>query len=110
MRHREPMRAARARCADLPLLKSGPRYLPPMGISDLDDTSVYAASVRLRSADAPDGWVVLPDRVVRFGPPGWLSVAADRTADAAVDLYPLYMVLSVDNVRDIPRKTAAFSL
>ena len=81
-----------------------------MGISDLDDRTVYVATVRLRSADAPEGWIDLRDRAVRFGPSGWLSVAAERTADATVDLYPLYMVLSVEDVRDVPRRAAAFSL
>ena len=81
-----------------------------MGIGDIDETTAYSATVRLRSADSPDGWVDLPDRVVRFGPAGWLSVAAGSTPEHTVDVYPIYMVLSVDRVRELPRRAAAFSL
>jgi hypothetical protein len=81
-----------------------------MAIGDIDDRGTYLATVRLRSADAPEGWVALPDRVVRFGPSGWLSVAAGVKDDDPVDVYPLYMVLSVDRVRDLPRKATAFQL
>jgi hypothetical protein len=81
-----------------------------MGIGEIDDKAIYTASVRLRSADAQEGWVVLPDRVVRFAPSGWLSVAAGPRDEDPIDVYPLYMVLSVDRLRELPRKATAFSL
>ena len=81
-----------------------------MGIGDIDEQSSYLATVRVRASDAPEGWVTLPDRVVRFAPSGWLSVAAGTKDDDAVDLYPLYMVLSVDRVRELPRKATTFAV
>jgi hypothetical protein len=83
---------------------------PVMGIGDIDEKGTYTASVRLRSADAPEGWVSLPDRVVRFAPSGWLSVAAGPRDEDPVDVYPLYMILSVDRLRELPRKATAFTL
>ena len=43
----------------------------------------------------------MPRRIVRFGPAGWLTVVADLTEDAEIELYPAARVLAVTDLREV---------
>jgi hypothetical protein len=49
----------------------------------------------------PTRRVELPERIVRFGPAGWLTVVAGLTQDAEIELYPTGKVLAVTGLREL---------
>ena len=59
-----------------------------------------AAPNRVRNGHAIDLKPLLQCRVVRFGPPGWLTVVDHLTDDADVELYPMTRVLAVTHLRE----------
>lgn len=72
-----------------------------MDITTVNDRHLYEGHVVVRDPDNPAGQVQLTRRIVRFGPPGWLTVVADLTADAEIELYPTGQVLSVSRLREV---------
>jgi hypothetical protein len=72
-----------------------------MDITTVNDRHLYEARVVLRDTDEAAGRVELPRRIVRFGPPGWITVADGLTEDADVELYPTCRVLSVSDLREL---------
>ena len=44
----------------------------------------------------------MPHRVVRFGPPGWLTVVASLNEDAEIELHPTGRVLAITDLRELP--------
>jgi len=72
-----------------------------MDITTVNDRHLYEGRVLLEDADDPAGRVELPARVLRFGPPGWLTVVDALTEDADVELYPVSRVLSVSALREL---------
>ncbi|MBB3083900.1 hypothetical protein [Geodermatophilus sabuli] len=72
-----------------------------MDITTVNDRHLYEGRVVLQDADDPAGRVELPSRVVRFGPPGWLTVVDVLTEDADVELYPVSRVLSVSALHEL---------
>ena len=72
-----------------------------MDITTVNDRHLYSATVRLRDPGRPGGEVELADRVVRFGPPGWLTVA-DGTGDGReIQLFPAGQVLAVTHLGEV---------
>jgi hypothetical protein len=68
-------------------------------ITTVNDRHLYRATVSLRDPADPVGRIDLPDRVVRFGPRGWLTVATDPGGDG-IELYPTERVLAVSALRE----------
>jgi hypothetical protein len=72
-----------------------------MDVTTLNDRHLYQAQVTVRDPADPAGSVDLPERVVRFGPPGWLTVVDPRPDGAAITLYPTGQVLAVTELREV---------
>ncbi|WP_448628507.1 hypothetical protein [Geodermatophilus sp. URMC 64] len=72
-----------------------------MDITTVNDRHLYQARVVLRDAADPDGQVELPERVVRFGPAGWLTVVDSTGQDVDIELYPTGRVLAVTELREV---------
>lgn len=70
----------------------------------IDNDANYLADVAVLSDEGnPQDIVKLPHRVVRFGPPGWITVVTRAGATPqTVELYPLQRVLSVTGLQDDP--------
>ena len=71
-----------------------------MDITTVNDRHLYEARVLVRDRGTPDGQAALAGRVIRFGPPGWLTVVDPLTDDADVELYPMTRVLAVTHLRE----------
>lgn len=72
-----------------------------MDITTVNDRHLYQARVLLRDAETPAGPAELVGRVVRFGPPGWLTVVDRRADGVRIDLYPTSQVISVTELREV---------
>jgi hypothetical protein len=72
-----------------------------MDITTVNDRHLYSATVRLVDPGRPGGAVELPGRVVRFGPPGWLTVADGPEEDDGIRLVPTGQVLAVTALREV---------
>ena len=72
-----------------------------MDVTTVNDRHLYQGRVLIRDPSGPDGQRDMAERVVRFGPPGWLTVV-DRGADGArITLYPTSQVLSVTELHEV---------
>jgi hypothetical protein len=79
-----------------------------MDITTVNDRHLYEGRVVLRDPENPAAQVEMARRIVRFGPPGWLTVVEDLSADADIALYPTSEVVSVSRLREVvPRGTTA---
>jgi hypothetical protein len=78
-----------------------------MDITTVNDRHLYSATVRLRDAGQPDGELQLSGRVVRFGPPGWLTVADVPGEGAEIQLFPTGQVLGVTHLREVDQPADA---
>jgi hypothetical protein len=74
-----------------------------MDITTVNDRHLYSATVRMRDPDRAGGDVELPGRVVRFGPPGWLTVADGPGEGQQIQLVPTEQVLLVTHLREVDR-------
>jgi hypothetical protein len=74
-----------------------------MDITTVNDRHLYSATVRMRDPDRLEGLVELSDRVVRFGPPGWLTVADGAGEGQPIQLVPTGQVLAVTHLREVDR-------
>ncbi len=72
-----------------------------MDVTTVNDRHLYEGRVVLRDPANPADAVELPQRIVRFGPPGWLTVTDRLSDDADVELYPTSRVLSVSELREV---------
>lgn len=72
-----------------------------MDVTTVNDRHLYRATVVVSDGRAPGGRAELPDRVVRFGPPGWLTVIDASGDDESVALYPVTEVLVVSGLREV---------
>ena len=72
-----------------------------MDVTTVNDRHLYEGRVVLQDPEEPGRRVELPRRIVRFGPPGWLTVVDGLGADADVELYPTSRVLSVSELREV---------
>ena len=74
-----------------------------MDITTVNDRHLYSATVLLRDPERAAGHVELPGCVVRFGPPGWLTVADGPGEGQEIRLFPTGQVLSVTRLREVDR-------
>jgi hypothetical protein len=72
-----------------------------MDITTVNDRHLYQGRVVVRDPENPAGRVELPRQIVRFGPPGWLTVVDRLSEDADVGLYPTSRVLSVSELSEV---------
>lgn len=72
-----------------------------MDITTVNDRHLYEGRVVVRDPADPAGRVEMAERIVRFGPAGWLTVLDSRSADAEIELYPTSQVLSVSGLREV---------
>jgi len=72
-----------------------------MDVTTVNDRHLYEGRVLLRDAENPGGRIELPRRIVRFGPPGWITVVDQLTESADVMLYPTSQVLAVSDLREV---------
>jgi hypothetical protein len=72
-----------------------------MDVTTVNDRHLYRATVVLRDPHDQTSQVEMPARVIRFGPPGWVTVVhAQRDVDV-VALYPIERVLEVSDLREV---------
>jgi hypothetical protein len=71
-----------------------------MDITTLNDRHLYRATVTVTDDAHPAGRLELPDRVVRFGPAGWLTVTTGGGDEDRIEMYPLHRVLFVDELAE----------
>jgi hypothetical protein len=74
-----------------------------MDITTVNDRHLYHARVTVRDSATPGGVLTMPVRVVRFGPPGWLTLADDVSGENGIELYPTSEVVSVASLREVTR-------
>jgi len=72
-----------------------------MDITTVNDRHLYSGTVRLRDPERPGAVVDLVDRVVRFGPPGWLTVADGADPGRAIELFPTTQVVAVTELGEV---------
>ena len=72
-----------------------------MDITTVNDRHLYRGRVVVQDPADPARAVELPERIVRFGPTGWLTVVAALTEDAEIGLYPTAKVLAVTGLREL---------
>ena len=77
-----------------------------MDVTTVNDRHLYRATVVVSDPHEPTGRVEMPDRIVRFGPTGWLTVVHAPTDDEVVALYPITQVLEVSGLREVGTATA----
>lgn len=71
-----------------------------MDITTVNDRHLYQAKVTVRDPQTASGRLDMPHRVVRFGPPGWLTVAGE--GEEGIALYPTSQVVAVTGLREVP--------
>jgi hypothetical protein len=76
-----------------------------MDVTTVNDRHLYRATVVVRDPQAPTGRVEMPDRIVRFGPTGWLTVLHSPGDGDVVALYPITQVLEVSGLREVNAAT-----
>jgi hypothetical protein len=69
-----------------------------MDVTTVNDRHLYRATVVLRDPHDPMGQVEMPERIVRFGPPGWLTVVHGAGQAGVVALYPTERILEVSDL------------
>jgi hypothetical protein len=73
-----------------------------MDITTLNDRHLYRATVTVQDDAEPAGRHQMRDRVVRFGPTGWLTVTSGTAEGDRIAMYPLHRVLLVDGLTEVP--------
>jgi hypothetical protein len=81
-----------------------------MDITTVNDRHLYQGKITVRDPENVSGRVELGRQVIRFGPPGWVTVANGLAEGDEIDLYPTSQVLSVSELREVgasfPQPTA----
>jgi hypothetical protein len=72
-----------------------------MDVTTVNDRHLYQGRVVVEDPANPSRHIELPRRIVRFGPPGWLTVMAAVAEDAEIELYPTNRVLAVTDLREV---------
>jgi hypothetical protein len=72
-----------------------------MDVTTVNDRHLYLATVVVRDPHDPTGQVEMPARVVRFGPPGWLTVVHSAADADLIALYPTDRVVEVSELREV---------
>ena len=71
-----------------------------MDITTVNDRHLYQGRVVVQDPADPSRRLVLPGRIIRFGPAGWLTVVAALTEDAEIEVYPTGRVLAITDLRE----------
>ena len=69
-----------------------------MDITTVNDRHLYQGRVVLRDPEDPAARMEMPVRIVRFGPPGWLTVVHGVDGTGVIALYPTDRVLEVSDL------------
>ena len=77
-----------------------------MDVTTVNDRHLYRATVVARDPHEPRGRVEMPDRIVRFGPTGWLTVVHPSADGEVLTLYPITQVLEVSGLREVGTATS----
>ena len=72
-----------------------------MDITTVNDRHLYQGRVVVQDPANPSRPVEMTERIVRFGPSGWLTVMAAASEDAEIELYPAGRVLAVTDLREV---------
>jgi hypothetical protein len=72
-----------------------------MDVTTVNDRHLYRATVVVRDPHDPTGQVQMPARVVRFGPPGWLTVIHSAASAEMIAMYPTDRVVEVSELREV---------
>jgi hypothetical protein len=71
-----------------------------MDITTVNDRHLYQGRVVVQDPANPSRQIELPEKIVRFGPTGWLTVMATANGDGEIELYPAGRVLAVTDLRE----------
>ena len=83
-----------------------PEQAVRMDITTVNDRHLYQGRVLVQDPANPSRPIELPGRIVRFGPAGWVTVVADLSGDAEIELYPTDRVLAVTGLREVGSSSA----
>jgi hypothetical protein len=72
-----------------------------MDITTINDRHLYQARIVVQDPADPSRPIEMPQRIVRFGPAGWLTVVANLAENAEIELYPTGRVLAVTDLREL---------
>jgi hypothetical protein len=72
-----------------------------MDITTINDRHLYQARIVVLDPADPSRPIEMPQRIVRFGPAGWLTVVANLAENAEIELYPTGRVLAVTDLREL---------
>ena len=72
-----------------------------MDITTVNDRHLYQGRVVVQDPADPARAIELLGRIVRFGPAGWLTVVADLSDDAEIELYPTERILAVTGLHEV---------
>ncbi|NEM04424.1 hypothetical protein [Geodermatophilus normandii] len=71
-----------------------------MDITTVNDRHLYRARVVIQDPADQSRRLDLNERIVRFGPAGWLTVTTALTGSAGIEVYPTSHVLAVTDLRE----------
>ena len=69
-----------------------------MDVTTVNDRNLYLGTVVMQDPHETMGQIEMPARIVRFGPPGWLTVVHGAAGAGVVALYPTARVLEVSHL------------
>ncbi len=72
-----------------------------MDVTTVNDRHLYQGRVVVSDPEDPTRRIEMSERIVRFGPAGWLTVTAALSEDAEIELYPIGRVLAVTGLREV---------
>jgi len=72
-----------------------------MDITTVNDRHLYQGGVVVQDTADPSRSIEMRQRILRFGPTGWLTVVAALHEDAEIELYPTVRVLAVTDLREL---------
>jgi hypothetical protein len=72
-----------------------------MVITTVNDRHLYQGRIVVQDPADPFGQIEMRQRIVRFGPVGWLTVVAALDEGAEIKLYPTGRVLAVTYLHEV---------
>lgn len=73
-----------------------------MDITTVNDRHLYQGRIVVQDPADPTGRIEMPERIIRLGPAGGLTVVASLAQGAEIELYPTDRVLAVTGLREVP--------
>lgn len=74
-----------------------------MDITTVNDRHLYQGRVVIQDPANLSRPMEMANRILRFGPAGWVTVMTTTGDDAEIELYPTDRVLAVTGLREVPR-------